>query len=380
MSKFARRASVQISIAGKDVSRDLAPYLISFTYNDKSSEQVDDINLTLEDRDDLFIADWLPNTGETIECKIICQNWYKPGDKLTLDCGKFEIDEVTPGGPPSQIEIKAVSMLNANLRRELHNKVWESVSFEEVCLSIAQSNAMDLVFDAGDINIDRVDQSEQSDLAFLAKLCEDYGCKLKINDNTLFIYDEEIYEAKDIALVINRFEISKYKFNLQAHDVYKDCKVIYFDPGKKKTHKAQVKHNQIYKYNPEFNKQRNKKTKTGKLKKPYSTFTYPGQANINGGGKTLTIRARATSQAEAERLARAALRKKNQGEWVIDFSVMGNPNAMAGLIIEVEEIGKFEGIYMLDETNHVINKSGGYETTMKAHRVLGSWEQNDNAG
>lgn len=298
---------------------------------------------------------------------------------------------MTPSGPPSIIIIKAVSMLNAKLRRELHNKAWESVTLEEICSGIAEANDMKLDFNAEDISIDRVDQTGESDLSFLAKLCDSYGCKIKIEDDTLFIFDEEIYEAKDVALTVSLFDMKSYNFVRQAHDLYKECKVVYFDANKKKTHKSTVGHKAAYTKNlpksqqqssnknwqenlPEALKSQYTSRKSDKQKKGYSNYTYLDQANINGGGKTLVIRARVKSQAEAERLARAALRKKNKGEWGIDFSSIGNPNAIGGLVIEVEDCGNFDGIYSIDETTHNLTKDGGYTSSVKSHRVLGSWE------
>lgn len=401
MSKSARKSSVQISISGKDITHDLAPYLISFTYNDKSSVEVDDINLTLEDRDDLFIDDWHPDLGEIIECRIICRNWVKPGDKLELYCGKFEIDEITLNGPPSTIQIKAVSMLNSKLRRELHNKPWEKVTLEEICQGITKANNMELVFDAEDVDIDRVEQTDQSDLSFISKLCSDYGYNIKIDGETLFIYAEEIYEAKDIAFNISRFEVESYQGNRQAHDLYKECKVQYYDPNKKGTHHAKVKHRDSYTKNlPQALQQsgdknwqnnlpaalreqygsKSKKPKPDKKKKKtYSTYTYLDQANINGTGKTLVIRAKVKSQAEAEKLARAALRQKNKSEQTLEFSSIGITTAIAGVVVETGDFGRYDGIYLINDTTHQINKGGGYTTSVRMHRVLGSWEQNGNA-
>ena len=74
-AKTARRAKVEIKIAGKNVSTDLAPYLTSYSFNDKTSTEVDDITLTIDDRDELFVSDWMPERGDKIEVSIKCDNW-----------------------------------------------------------------------------------------------------------------------------------------------------------------------------------------------------------------------------------------------------------------------------------------------------------------
>ena len=55
-----RRAIVKISIKGKDVTKDLLPYLISLEFTDKSDDELDDLQLRLEDREKLFQGDWMP--------------------------------------------------------------------------------------------------------------------------------------------------------------------------------------------------------------------------------------------------------------------------------------------------------------------------------
>ncbi len=56
-----RRARVEISIEGTDVSMDIAPHLLSLTYTDKADDELDDFQFTLEDRDASGRATGFPN-------------------------------------------------------------------------------------------------------------------------------------------------------------------------------------------------------------------------------------------------------------------------------------------------------------------------------
>ena len=89
-----RRASVEISIQGKDVSMDLWPHLLSLSYTDKADDELDDLQLTLEDREGLWQGDWLPKHGDIISVTIVAGNFRAPGEE-ELDCGEFEVDELT---------------------------------------------------------------------------------------------------------------------------------------------------------------------------------------------------------------------------------------------------------------------------------------------
>lgn len=89
-----RRARVEISIQGKDVSMDLWPHLLSLSYTDKADDELDDLQLTLEDREGLWQGDWLPKHGDLISVVIVASNFRTPGEE-ELDCGEFEVDELT---------------------------------------------------------------------------------------------------------------------------------------------------------------------------------------------------------------------------------------------------------------------------------------------
>ena len=83
-----------ISIQGKDVSMDLWPHLLSLSYTDKADDELDDLQLTLEDREGLWQGDWLPKHGDIISVTIVASNFRAPGEE-ELDCGEFEVDELT---------------------------------------------------------------------------------------------------------------------------------------------------------------------------------------------------------------------------------------------------------------------------------------------
>ena len=101
MTKISHRTIVEIAIAGKNVTKDLAPYLLEVTFNDKTNSEVDDITIRLDDRDELFSGD--------------------------CACGSFEIDLITDFGPPNTVEIKAVSILNSSIRHQLNSRKWEKL-------------------------------------------------------------------------------------------------------------------------------------------------------------------------------------------------------------------------------------------------------------
>ena len=127
-----RRAAVDIKIKGKSVTEDLAPYLISLEYTDKSDDELDDLQLVLEDREHLFQGDWMPEPGDKIEAKIYTFSWQSFGDSGCVECGEFEIDEIElehsfDGG--DFITIKAVpAVVKSSLMAQKKTRAWAEVS------------------------------------------------------------------------------------------------------------------------------------------------------------------------------------------------------------------------------------------------------------
>ena len=63
-SDAARRAEVEISFDGTDITGDIRPYLRSLSYTDNEEGEADDLQITLQDRDGLWLQSWLTEAVE----------------------------------------------------------------------------------------------------------------------------------------------------------------------------------------------------------------------------------------------------------------------------------------------------------------------------
>lgn len=370
----ARKVTVDIYIRGKNVTTSLLPYLKATTFNNSIGNQVDELELSLADRDDLFIGQWLPERGDKLAVTATCINWFKDGDKIELKCGNgdFEIDNISSKGPPNEVSIKAVSTLNSTIRRELRDKSWEKIYFKELARQIAEKHQLTLVFRTEDSFFDRIDQKEQSDLAFLAQTANELDCIIKVENNKLIIFDEEDLELQDVTVTIKRSDVKSWDIKTEAHDLYKEVKVHYFNPHEKKKSTATISHKRVKRGNPNKKKPANHPKPNDK----YSTWSYLDQDNLKGGGKTLELRRRFHSLAEAQRYAIAKLRQKNKGETIGELQLMGNPNLPAGVVIALDGFGWFDGAYLVEKSNHTF-QSGGYTTDIGIRRVLIESDNNE---
>jgi phage protein D len=332
-----RSASMQLTYNNVSITADLQRYLKSFTYTDNMSGQSDDLQIVLDDRDDLWLNSWFPEKGAVITPTIIRKNWTADGEVKTLSLGKFEVDEPAIGGPPSEVTIKALSIPegSATLRGEQKSNAWERTTLSKIASTIAGKNGMKFIFDSThDPSYDRLDQSEQTDLAFLQDQCGDAGLDLKIAEGRIIIFDAVKYEAAAPIATITRgkSEVISYSGRTTLNEIYKACTVKYTDSKTKKTYMA----------------------------------TYDAQ-NAPSTGKVLTVNQRVTSFAEAKALAKRKLRQANSKETIMNVTIPGDTKYIASMTVQLDNFGKFSGKYII---NQAIHRGCEYTTTLQLYRVL----------
>lgn len=108
---------------------------------------------------------------------IIQKDWEDDGERRVLDCGEFTIDTIKASGPPTKITIKATSLpAGSSVRAVKKNKSWENIRLSAIAAQIAAAGNLKSYF-SGDYDpvYSRKEQSNESDISFLSRLCVDAG-------------------------------------------------------------------------------------------------------------------------------------------------------------------------------------------------------------
>jgi len=335
---IARQAWLEVKYEGTDITEDLKPYLKSWTFTDNLSGQADDLQITLADKNQLWQDAWFPTEGAKITATIYQKNWQDDDQTNSLPLGSMEIDSIDVSYPPSEVTIQALSVPQSSaLKGENKNRAWEKTKLSVVANDIASSAGVSLYYDVDDDpEYDRIEQTEQTDLSFIRKLCEDAGLALKVSDSQLVIFDEYNYEQADSVMTINRltFPIKKYKGRATLNDTYKACRIKYRSPKGRK--------NYDYTYTP---------------------------TNPPNTSRVLVLREQFDSLAEAERKAKKALRERNSKAWQFSLTIMAKLNLSASNVITLKNFGKFDGKWIITRVTH--SQSGsGYETGLEFRLCL----------
>lgn len=331
-----RRVIVDITFKGVNITTDIAPFLVSFTYNDSEGKS-DDIQITLADRDRKWQNPWLPQKGDTIVAAIRMENWYKEGDKVVLNCGTFYVDDVNFKGPPDTVVIKALSVpFNSGGKDTEKSRSWEKATLQTILNDVASSSGLSLLYDAPTFLYDRVNQSKETDLSFAKRMTAREGLAIKVTDEQLVIYDEKMYEAKKAVRTITRGDDDVKSYDLKesaAEEQYAKVELSYHDAKTKK----------LIKY----------------------VYNVPGVSE----GPTLKINKRANSLDEAQRWAQAEARAKNKGARSGKITLLGNEKMVQGVTVNIKNFGAFDTKYFIESSSH--NVTGGYSVDISVREVLG---------
>jgi phage protein D len=340
-----------------NVTDDLMPDLLDFSYDDKETNEADEVSITLKDETGKWANTWKPDGGEVVRAYIMPGT--VGGARGQLYCGKFYVDTLGVSGSPRIFTMRAVSIpLNKPIRKKLKSKAWEKKTLKGIAEEIAKEAGVSLIFDSEENpSFDRQDQNRESDLKFLSRLCEEAGLSLKLTDDTIVIFDQSSYEKKAPikTLELGVSDILSWDFEQAQSDTYKSCTVTYRDPKKKVKGSAAS-------YNMDL-----QKVKTTKKNAAVLSYTYVDPA-ADENGQEYELKKRAKSLDDAKRLAKATLRGLNMRRVTGNMSVVGDISLVAGVVVECRGFGSFDGNFIIEQATHTVN-TGGYVTNVALRRV-----------
>ncbi len=291
--------------------------------------------------------------GLKIQAAIVRENWIGDGKDERLECGQFELDNVSPAGPPATITIKGTSLpYSSTIRQTKKSKPWENCYLSDIANEIASSNGMTtMLLFSNNPYYTRVEQYRTSDISFLQKLCQDAGYSLKITNNIIVIFDQEAYESQAPVRIIKHGRMGgyiKYKLQTSKNSIYTSCHVCYVDSDGKLIEATA--------YTRDYEENSKKSKNDSSLEKDEKS-------------QCLQIRQKVSSVNEAQALATKCLRLHNKFEFTATFTFPGDPALLAGCTVELVDWGAFDGIYIIKQAKHNVGSSG-YTTQVTLRRVL----------
>ena len=262
---FARNIRVIVIFNKVDISDEIAHSISSLNYTDNSKNAIDDVELELENLDYRWLKEWYPDENAQL---LVGIHEEKENETNFLDLGTFYVDE--PTFENNRLNLKCLALpLDQNIRDQKNSVAWERITLKELVTQIANKHEMNAEIYADDEFFERLDQNQETDLAFINRVVKETGLNMKVSDDKIIIFDDEEMEKNDTVEIfnINDERIRSFSLKKKNKEIYDNVEVSYYDPDKKKvikeiiTKKELEKRNQVTTESSEEKSSENKKSK-----------------------------------------------------------------------------------------------------------------------
>ena len=275
------------------------------------------ISLELSDRDLKWRNAWIPRKGDVLIPALTLEDWNYEGEKMTIQCGSFIVDDFGFSSSPAIGNINGVSSpVNTGFKETENTKTWEAATVQLIAGEIAGKYGLNLIYEAQEIAVAKIEQDKRTDSDFLKTLCEKYGLGLKVFYNRLVIWDYREYFGRTPVTEIKPEMCSKWSYRSSMQGTYTGARVSYKNPKTKKMVDVLV----------------------GTEERLYKTNQ------------------KADSEADARLIGEAAIRNANRRESTMQLTMPPQFLLMATLTVRLNGFGQMDGAYFIEKVTHQIGR------------------------
>ncbi|QMM53122.1 phage late control D family protein [Enterobacter sp. RHB15-C17] len=227
-----------LKLDNEDITQDFSDRLISLTMTDNRGFEADQLDIELDDTDGQIA---MPPRGATLTL------WLGWQDSALIKKGTFTVDEIEHRGAPDTLTIRGRS---ADFRGTLNSRreqSWHDTSLGVILETIAQRNK--LTASVADplkaIPVPHIDQTQESDAAFLARLAERNGASVSVKyGKLLFLKAGSAMTAsgKPIPqMTVERGDGDRHQFAIADREAYTGVTAKWLHTKDPKPQKQKVK-------------------------------------------------------------------------------------------------------------------------------------------
>lgn len=328
-------ATYKILFNNIDATTDIAACLKTLEYTDNINGQSDSVEITLDNQDGIFTYEWMPKKGSSLEVQYFINN-------KTLNCGIFQVDEIEAEGSRDGGDTVVIKGLGAGIKeavRTIKSTAHENKSLRQVVNSIAAKFGYTVIGNIPSITIGRLTQHRETDLHFLDRLATEYGLTFSVRGKQLVFHSIFDMEAETPVLSFKKSDLESYHIKDKTTHTYLESQYMHYAPRKKK--------------------------------KISFTTTEGAPASFNAvkASDFLMIPQRTENNQQAELKSRVALHLANTLEQEGHIVTIGTPELVAGINIQLEQLGWLSGKYHITQSKHSIMRESGYKTDCEIKRI-----------
>ncbi|MFW7230282.1 phage late control D family protein [Citrobacter sp. BNK-39] len=362
-----------LTLDGADITQNFSDRLIGLTMTDNRGFEADQLDIALDDTDGLVE---LPPRGASLTL------WLGWQGSALVNKGSFTVDEIEHRGAPDTLTIRGRS---ADFRGSLNSRreqSWHDTTLGVIVETIAQRNKLTAsVADAlKAIAIPHIDQTQESDAAFLSRLAERNGASVSVKaGKLLFLKAGSAMTAsgKPIPqMTVERGDGDRHQFAIADREAYTGVTAKWLHTKDPKSQKQKVTLKRKPREQHLRALQHPKATKTSaKAKKKKEQEAREGEYMAGESDNVLELTTIYATKAQAMRAAQAKWDKIQRG--VAEFSITlatGRADLFPETPVAVKGFKRVidEQAWIISRVVHSLNGSGfttGLELEVKVSDV-----------
>lgn len=215
----------RVLLDGTDLTAKIQPRLVSLTLTETRGDEADQLDIVLDDSDGRLA---IPRKGAVLAL------WMGWADTGLVDKGTFEVDEIEHSGAPDQLTLRGRSAPMTADMRTRRERSWHGKTVGDIVRTIATEH--DLLPRVGDFAgtvIDHIDQTGESDLAFLNRLGKRFDAVATVKKNALlFLPISQTVNSSGQALpviTLDRKNGDSHRYHVAGRDAYSGVRAYWQD-------------------------------------------------------------------------------------------------------------------------------------------------------
>ncbi|MBJ9153401.1 phage late control D family protein [Citrobacter freundii] len=362
-----------LTLDGADITQNFSDRLIGLTMTDNRGFEADQLDIALDDTDGLVE---LPPRGASLTL------WLGWQGSALVNKGSFTVDEIEHRGAPDTLTIRGRS---ADFRGSLNSRreqSWHDTTLGVIVETIAQRNKLtaSVADSLKAIAIPHIDQTQESDVAFLSRLAERNGASVSVKaGKLLFLKAGSAMTAsgKPIPqMTVERGDGDRHQFAIADREAYTGVTAKWLHTRDPKPQKQKVKLKRKPKEQHLRALQHPKAAKTSiKAKKKKEQEAREGEYMAGESDNVLELTTIYATKAQAMRAAQAKWDKIQRG--VAEFSITlatGRADLFPETPVAVKGFKRVidEQAWIISRVVHSLNGSGfttGLELEVKVSDV-----------
>ena len=317
---------LKLTADDKPLSDQVMARLMTLSVTDNKSLDADELTITLDDHDGALA---LPKRGVKLQC------WLGFVDAGVHDMGTYIVDSSEWSGSPDTINIKAKSADFKSSLKDGRSQSYHNTTLGEIAEAVTKRQQLTLSIkpELTTLDVGHVDQTDESDIHLLTRLCHQYGAVVNIKHGKLLIFTANTNVSAsghplDIT-VITRQTGDQFRYSVEDRQSDYDNVSASYQDTKTATRKT-VNNNEA-------------KTKTRRLKGTYKSKEA----------------ATAAANAEAKRIKEEQAKFSITTAYAYPAVTTESPITLQGFKAEIDALK-----WTVDKATHTYGKSSGLTTQL----------------